>query len=181
MKINSKMKQIPTNEEEDEFLQESNAIEDEHSVEAFRDAKQAWTMACVCFKDGLIIDYICGIHRRLMKRLNPQIAGKLRKCRVWVGYREGLEWTEIPKELAILCKDWEDNKSILKDYSDLDKEKYIKAWHVTFEKIHPFVDGNGRTGRILMNVQRLALGLPLLIIHTGKEQQTYYGWFKEKK
>jgi fido (protein-threonine AMPylation protein) len=171
---------IPTNEQEDEFLKESNAIEEEYSKEAFEDAKQAWTMACVSFRDGLNIDYICGIHRRLLKRLNSSIAGKLRHQRVWVGNREGLEWTEIEKELTILCNDWENGKHILNELSDEGKETYVKAWHISFEKIHPFVDGNGRTGRILMNVQRLALGLPLLIIHEGPEQFEYYKWFKGK-
>jgi hypothetical protein len=53
-----------------------------------------------------------------------------------------------------------------------------KKAHVAFETIHPFVDGNGRIGRILMNWQRLQEGLPILIIHEGPEQMEYYKWFK---
>ena len=55
---------------------------------------------------------------------------------------------------------------------------YIKKLHVDFEKIHPFADGNGRVGRILMNVQMINSGLPLITIHEGIEQQEYYRWFK---
>ena len=57
-------------------------------------------------------------------------------------------------------------------------EETIEQDHIWFEKIHPFEDGNGRTGRILMNIQRLNAGLPLLIIHEGKEQMEYYKWFQ---
>jgi len=57
----------------------------------------------------------------------------------------------------------------------------IKLSHIEFENIHPFEDGNGRVGRILMNIQCLNAGLPLLVIHTGKEQQKYYTWFDSSK
>ena len=53
----------------------------------------------------------------------------------------------------------------------------IKKWHIMFEHIHPFEDGNGRTGRILMNIQRLKIGLPILIIYE-KHKFKYYDWFK---
>jgi len=49
--------------------------------------------------------------------------------------------------------------------------------HIHFEKIHPFVDGNGRMGRILMNWQRVKVGLQPLIIWAS-ERQAYYAWFK---
>ena len=48
------------------------------------------------------------------------------------------------------------------------------AWaHMQFETIHPFADGNGRTGRALIN-QILASPLPLSCI-IYKNRQTYYG------
>jgi len=37
--------------------------------------------------------------------------------------------------------------------------------------------GNGRVGRILYNIHRLLLGLPIHVIHEGKEQKEYYTWF----
>jgi len=50
----------------------------------------------------------------------------------------------------------------------------IERIHVEFENIHPFEDGNGRVGRILMNLQRIFSGMSVLIIHEGTEQQEYY-------
>lgn len=50
--------------------------------------------------------------------------------------------------------------------------------HVRFERIHPFVDGNGRTGRMLMWWQELRDGeLPTMIRFEEREQ--YYGWFEK--
>lgn len=153
--------------EEKEFLKESNAIEREYSDVALRDAEQAWMMAKICMDDPLIIDYILAIHRRVMKRLNPNIAGVIRGCDVWVGGRKCLYAKEIKEELKNLCK------IIPKD------EEEIKQWHIKFEGVHCFQDGNGRVGRILMNIQRLKIGLPILIIHEGEEQMEYYKWFKD--
>ena len=50
------------------------------------------------------------------------------------------------------------------------------AWrmHHEFECVHPFVDGNGRTGRLLLNALRLRAGLPWLNIKPGPEQYAYY-------
>ena len=49
--------------------------------------------------------------------------------------------------------------------------------HVKFESIHPFVDGNGRTGRLLMNWIRIKIGLPILVIKES-EKFEYYKWFE---
>lgn len=167
--MNKEVNKIKISEEEIEFLKESNAIERVYSDEALQDAKQSWMMAKVCGDEKISIDYILAIHRRLMKRLNPEIAGKLRDCRVFVGNRECMYYPEIRKALFKWCKKYKKPKTW----------KDIKQAHIDFRDIHPHQDGNGRTGRILMNIQRLNAGLPILIIHEGKEQQSYYKWFRD--
>lgn len=157
-----------------EFLENSNWIEREYSNEALQDSHQAWMCGLISIKEeDVSLDLILAIHRRLMKRLNPRIAGKLRKVQVGVmtkeGFKEAIHWTKIKSELESLCC------FVPKD------EEEIKLWHIKFEHIHPFEDGNGRTGRILLNLQRIKAGLPLLIIHEGKEQFEYYKWFKSNR
>ena len=47
-------------------------------------------------------------------------------------------------------------------------------FHAKFENIHPFADGNGRTGRLLMNYLLLLLDHPPVIIHE-EDRRAYYG------
>jgi len=158
-----------------EFLRESNAIEREYSDEALEDSKEAWSYAANFIPAGRKIDIpmIKTVHKFLLKRLDSRIAGKIRKVQVGVmtkeGFKEAIPHKEINEELRILC-----NPGIYPILS----EGLIKRWHVQFEHIHPFEDGNGRVGRILMNIQRLKIDLPILTIHEGKEQKSYYEWFR---
>ena len=85
------------------------------------------------------------------------------------GFKEAIHWTKIYDEICQLC-----NPGIYPILS----MNLIKRWHIQFEHIHPFEDGNGRVGRILMNFQLVKKGLPILVIHEGKEQREYYKWFK---
>lgn len=51
-----------------------------------------------------------------------------------------------------------------------------KEAHVAFERIHPFIDGNGRTGRMLMWIMEDKLGQKATMIKKS-EVEDYYAWF----
>ena len=153
--------------DEIEFVLESNKIEGEYSVESMEFALGAWLI--IRNKKELQLNYILDAHAVLLYNLSPQIAGRLRDCEVTVGGIDCPSYWLVPN----LLDNW------FLDHADASTEEDIKEAHIRFEKIHPFEDGNGRIGRMIMNWQRLKAGLEVLVIHEGEEQQSYYGWFKE--
>ena len=57
----------------------------------------------------------------------------------------------------------------------------IAANHVRFERIHPFSDGNGRTGRMIINQQLINNGfLPISIHPTGKYREAFRRYDKNE-
>ena len=156
--------------QEKEFLRESNAIEGVYDEDSFRQAVIAWTY--LKKQKVLTTSVILKTHKLLSLHSNllPNEKGYWRTCAVFVGGREGAPWREVPGLM------WKWTFESLRSSPPVDP----KALHVEFEKIHPFVDFNGRTGRMLMNWQFIKkLKQPLLIIHAGGQHQIdYYSWFK---
>lgn len=177
MATNKKM-EITTSSEELEFLIQSNAIENVHDNVSLRNAIEAWEYLLTF--DKMNPQLVKQVHKILMRDsdLEREYIGKYRKCAVQIGGRLGMDWKELPEAMSEWCKQM--NIAYPKDSLGA-RESMMKVMHVRYEKIHPFADGNGRTGRMFMNWQRLKLlDLPLLTIHVGKEQQNYYSWFTEK-
>ena len=54
----------------------------------------------------------------------------------------------------------------------------LARFHITFENIHPFIDGNGRTGRLLINLEFMKNGYPPIDIKFT-DRLKYYEAFDE--
>ena len=150
-----------------EFLIESNAIEQEYGRPAFEAAYKAWQFLDLDQPKKFNFSKLEMLHYILIEPLAPAIAGKFRTGEVSVGAAFVTPSILVREQLLTLLK------SVPKT------EAEIKIWHVKFERIHPFWDGNGRAGRLIMNWHRVKNNLPILVIHEGEEQMEYYEWFKD--
>ena len=148
-----------------EFLRESNKIEEVYTN--LSDSFNAYKY--IIKQKELTIPIILKCHRLILENLNPRIAGKIRECDVYVGGRKGYPIHAIKESLILLIPEINDIDSIEID---------IKENHIWFESIHPFEDGNGRTGRLIYLWQRAKAGLPMKIIY-NTAKQSYYKWFKD--
>ena len=118
-------------------------------------------------------DLILLLHQMLIGGIDDAIAGRFRQPGEYV--RVGTHIAPAPEQVERLID------AILVEYSSaldsyfLDK---IARFHLDFETIHPFCDGNGRLGRVIINFQFLQLGLPRLIIRNS-DKERYYRAFRE--
>lgn len=114
-------------------------------------------------------ELILKLHKILLTDINDNAAGRFRSGDEWV--RVGTHIGANPDFVNELIYD------LVKDYND-NKESYfiekIAHFHAEFENIHPFIDGNGRIGRLLLNRQLKMEGLPPIIIANKTKTTEYY-------
>lgn len=113
------------------------------------------------------------LHQMLIGSIDESIAGRVRKKGEYV--RVGSFIAPAPEHIERMLED------ALIEYSS-DQTTYfvdkIAKFHLQFETIHPFNDGNGRIGRVVINYQLYRLGFPGIIIR-DKEKTVYYHSFVE--
>jgi len=111
------------------------------------------------------------LHQMLIGGINDEFAGRFRDVGEYV--RVGTHVAPAPEKVSAMIENILNYYTNNLDQYFLDK---IAKFHLDFETIHPFCDGNGRIGRVLINYQLLRLGLPMIIIR-DKEKAKYYKSF----
>jgi len=153
-----------------EWIRESNLIEgvdnllaDTGSFEAFKKFTEK------VINKKTILD----LHWDIMIDLSPSIAGALRKHNVTIKNKTKTlfvapDWMEVPT----LLNEWVTHWAKPADLHE------ARVAHILFEYIHPFADGNGRAGRIILNVQRMRLKEEPIVYYAAKRDE-YYEIFHE--
>ncbi len=115
---------------------------------------------------------ILNLHRTTM--FGRQWAGNYRKVQVYI--RGAAHLPPPPGQIGEMMLDFVERLN--KNGERLHPIAKAAATHSDFEAIHPFVDGNGRVGRLLANWMLMRKGYPPIIIEV-KERKKYFGLLEE--
>jgi hypothetical protein len=98
--------------------------------------------------------------------------GSLRKhdIRPFPGGMRPPPWPEV----SAMVSDWIGEVQALSREREGIEPEALARTHARFEQIHPFLDGNGRTGRLVLNLLLVRLGYPPAIIFKG-DRRRYLG------
>ncbi len=119
------------------------------------------------------LEMILLLHKMLLSNIRDDVAGRFRKDDEWV--RVANHIAANPNQIVGLLEEM-----LIKYYSSVNQNiiKRLALMHLKFENIHPFVDGNGRIGRILNNYILIREGyVPINIKFIDRQQ--YYNAFQE--
>ena len=121
-------------------------------------------------KDELLSEHtIKQIHSLILKNIDDENKGTYRKTNVIIsgaGHKPP-QTIEAASRMENFIKEYEKNKNTLHPIE-------LASWvHIEFVDIHPFIDGNGRTSRLLMNLELIKAGYPPVVINV-EDRLEYY-------
>ncbi|MEK6801030.1 MAG: Fic family protein [Nanoarchaeota archaeon] len=105
-------------------------------------------------------------HKEMFYETKEDIAGQYREYLVRVGPYLAPDWQEVKEKMNELI-------DFIKNNKKMNPVELSARAHYKFEKIHPFGDGNGRIGRLIINQILWHAGYPMIIIEY-KKRKSYY-------
>jgi Fic family protein len=123
--------------------------------------------------DPLDLALIALLHKMLLSNINEPIAGRFRGPGEYV--RVGTHIAPAPEHIETMLR-----SMIVSFESELTTHivTRVARLHLEFEHIHPFNDGNGRIGRVLMNHALQRHGFPPVIVR-NKGKEKYYAMLRQ--
>lgn len=119
-------------------------------------------------KEPLTEWQIKNIHRIVLKGINDKYAGNYRDQQVIISGAK-----HIPPEPFLIKEQMENLIKWYDDSQNLHPIERATMLHIIFVGIHPFVDGNGRTSRLLLNLELMKNGYPPIVIRTENRVDYY--------
>ncbi|XP_062399651.1 protein adenylyltransferase FICD [Sardina pilchardus] len=116
---------------------------------------------------SITVNDILEIHRRVLGHADPVEGGRLRTSQVFVGHHIPPHPQDLERHMQELMQ-WLNSDEAL----NLHPVELAALAHYKLVYVHPFVDGNGRTSRILMNLVLMQANYPPITIR--KEQRSEY-------
>ena len=111
-------------------------------------------------KEEIGHELIVYIHSKLMENIDARKGYRLQDVRVIKANFKATPAPYVKTDMNLLLEWYNKNRKVLHPLV------LATIFHHKFEKIHPFMDGNGRTGRMLLNYILLINNYPPLVIHT---------------
>ncbi|EYC40866.1 hypothetical protein Y032_0593g411 [Ancylostoma ceylanicum] len=140
----------------------------EHNEVIGMDAALRFLNHSLLHMNEITLDDIMEMHRRVLGNVNPVDAGRIRTTQVFVGRFTPVAPEYVKGQLDDLV-DW------LRDPSTLEMNPVERAAiaHYKLVLVHPFVDGNGRTARLLLNLILMRAGFPPVILPVESRAEYY--------
>jgi len=133
---------------------------------------------------ALDLDLVRSMHAILMQDAPDGVGrGRYRDIQAWIGNGRIEDATFVPAPPSHIAACMRELETSMLQYTPRDDEQWalspvaqIAIAHAQFETIHPFADGNGRTGRLLMPVMLAAEGYPPLYVSGSllRHRRAYY-------
>lgn len=124
-------------------------------------------------KEDITKELLLRWHKEIFSETKHDIAGVFRNYLIRVGSYVAPDWQDVKKLMNELVE--------FINKSNTNPVELAARAHYRFEKIHPFGDGNGRIGRLLMNRILWRAGYPMLIIEYKKRKSYYKALEKDEE